>query len=157
MKIIDIVSRLLNYIGGLVIGAVMLLTVADVGGRYLFSSPVVGTKELTENSMVALAFLAIGLVSLRREHIKVDLLVHRLSTKGQAIFDSITHFLGIAICIILIWQNVLRAMEVFQEKLITALLRVPLYPIYWVIVIGLVLMCLIMITQLIQNISKAAK
>jgi TRAP-type C4-dicarboxylate transport system permease small subunit len=157
MKVIDLLSRYLNYIAGIIITAVMLLTVADVGGRYLFSNPVTGTKELTEVAMVTVTFLAVGLVTLMQEHIKVDLLVGHLSIKGQAIFDSVTHILGIAVCIILIWQNSLQAIEVFQRQLYTALLRIPLYPFYWVIVVGLVLMSIIMIMQLIKNIYKVVK
>ena len=53
--------------------ALMLLTCADVAGRYLFNSPIWGAFELTEMMLAALIFGALPLVSLRNEHVTVDL------------------------------------------------------------------------------------
>jgi TRAP-type transport system small permease protein len=56
-----------------VLFALMALTCADVAGRYLFNSPVWGAFELTEMMLAALIFAALPLVSLRNEHVTVDL------------------------------------------------------------------------------------
>jgi len=56
-----------------VLAALMLLTCVDVAGRYLFNSPVYGAFELTEMMLAALIFAALPLVSLRNDHVTVDL------------------------------------------------------------------------------------
>jgi TRAP-type C4-dicarboxylate transport system permease small subunit len=53
--------------------ALMLLTCADVGGRYFFNQPVWGAFELTEMMLAALIFAGLPPVSLRNEHVTVDL------------------------------------------------------------------------------------
>lgn len=53
--------------------ALMLLTCADVAGRYFFNSPVWGAFELTEMMLAALIFAGLPLVSLRDDHVTVDL------------------------------------------------------------------------------------
>lgn len=51
----------------------MLLTCADVAARYLFNSPIHGGFELTETMMAALIFAGLPLVTLKGEHVTVDL------------------------------------------------------------------------------------
>ena len=67
------VAPVLGWFAAAVLMALMALTVADVGGRYLFNSPVWGAFELTEMMLAALIFAALPLVSLRNEHVTVDL------------------------------------------------------------------------------------
>jgi TRAP-type C4-dicarboxylate transport system permease small subunit len=67
------VAPVLGWFAAAVLMALMLLTCADVAGRYLFNSPVWGAFELTEMMLAALIFAALPLVSLRNEHVTVDL------------------------------------------------------------------------------------
>ena len=50
----------------------MILTCADVIGRYFFGAPVFGAFEVTETLLAALIFAALPLVTLRGEHVTVD-------------------------------------------------------------------------------------
>lgn len=51
----------------------MLLTCVDVVGRYFFNRPVTGGFEMTEMLLAALIFAGLPLVTLRGDHITVDL------------------------------------------------------------------------------------
>ena len=50
----------------------MMVTVVDVAGRYLFNKPLNGGFEITEMMLAALIYCGLPLVSQRREHIVVD-------------------------------------------------------------------------------------
>ena len=52
----------------------MLLTCVDVIGRYFFNQPVSGGFEITEMLLAALIFCGLPLVTLRNEHVTVDVL-----------------------------------------------------------------------------------
>jgi len=52
----------------------MILTLLDVFGRYLFNSPIMGAYEITELMLVILIFAGIPLASANDEHIAVDLI-----------------------------------------------------------------------------------
>ena len=67
------VNRFLTHFGSLALAVLMLLTVADVFGRYFLNRPVPGTFELTELFMVFIVFLALGLAQHHHEHISLDI------------------------------------------------------------------------------------
>lgn len=106
----------------------MTLTCVDVVGRYLFNRPVAGGLEMIEILVAATVFAALPLVTLRQEHVTVDLL------------DAVTpdwvlrlqHFLGYVlsalVCGVLAWQLWIRAGRMFGYGDTTAVLRIPLYP-----------------------------
>jgi TRAP-type C4-dicarboxylate transport system permease small subunit len=63
----------LGTIAAALMFCLMLLTCVDVVGRYFFNKPVVGGFELTEMLLAALIFAGLPLVTLRGDHITVDL------------------------------------------------------------------------------------
>ncbi len=58
----------------LVLFAMMVLTCVDVVGRYFLSRPIFGAFEITEMLLAALIFAGLPLVTLRNEHVTVDVL-----------------------------------------------------------------------------------
>ena len=64
---------LLGYVAATLMFCLMLLTCVDVVGRYFFNKPVTGGFELTEMLLAALIFAGLPLVTLRGDHITVDL------------------------------------------------------------------------------------
>jgi TRAP-type C4-dicarboxylate transport system permease small subunit len=66
-------AQLLGYAVALTLFAMMALTCADVAGRYLLNRPIQGAFELTEMLLAAMIFTALPLVTLRGEHVTVDL------------------------------------------------------------------------------------
>jgi TRAP-type C4-dicarboxylate transport system permease small subunit len=69
-----IVVPALGYFAALVLFSLMALTCADVIGRYFFGMPVYGAFEMTEMLLASLIFAGLPLVTLRDDHITVDLL-----------------------------------------------------------------------------------
>jgi TRAP-type C4-dicarboxylate transport system permease small subunit len=69
-----IIPPVLGYFAALVLFCLMALTCIDVIGRYFFGTPLSGGFELTEMLLAALIFAGLPLVTLRDDHITVDLL-----------------------------------------------------------------------------------
>ena len=63
----------LGHVAAVLMLCLMLLTCADVVGRYFFNKPMTGGFELTEVLLAALIFAGLPLVTLRGDHITVDL------------------------------------------------------------------------------------
>ena len=61
-------------LGGLMLAALVPLTVLDIALRYVLNAPIRGTFELTQLAMVGVAFLGLGEAQARMEHITIDLL-----------------------------------------------------------------------------------
>src|SRR5437762_2957277 len=64
---------LLGYVAATLMFCLMLLTCVDVVGRYFLNKPITGGFELTEVLLAALIFAGLPLVTLRGDHITVDL------------------------------------------------------------------------------------
>jgi len=67
-------DTILGGLAAFVLFVLMLLTVVDVIGRGVFNAPLPGGFELTELMMAALVFSALPAVTLRENHIVIDLL-----------------------------------------------------------------------------------
>lgn len=74
LRVGRVMQLTLEGAAGATLFAMMLLTTADVTGRYFFNSPILGTVELTQLMLAALVFLSLPVVCWREEHVSVDLL-----------------------------------------------------------------------------------
>jgi TRAP-type C4-dicarboxylate transport system permease small subunit len=68
------VVPVLGAIAAAVLFGLMLITCLDVVGRYFFGRPVYGAFEITEMLLAMLIFAALPLVTIRNEHVTVDVL-----------------------------------------------------------------------------------
>jgi TRAP-type C4-dicarboxylate transport system permease small subunit len=66
-------EQVLGYAVAATLFVMMLVTCADVAGRYLFNHPIPGAFELTEMLLAGMIFTALPLVTVRGEHVTVDL------------------------------------------------------------------------------------
>ena len=157
MKIINFLSRVMNIAACTVLAALLLLSVSDVCLRFFFRMPILGTTEITENMMVCLTFFGVGWCAVQHSHLKVDLLMSRFSSRVQAVVDGITSLAGLVMVALIAWRSFLEGMAVQQLNIISSLVKIPAFPFYYVIALGAALLCLVMVTHLIQNIERAVK
>lgn len=132
----------------------LLLTVADVALRYVFSRPIRGGMELTEYLMVCVGTLGLAWCALEGAHIKVDLIVSKLPQKAQNVIDSINYILVIGIAGLIASQTFLRAGIVQQLGVASAMLDVPQYPFLLVVSFSYLLLFVTAIMLIIHAISS---
>jgi TRAP-type C4-dicarboxylate transport system permease small subunit len=121
-----VVAPTLGALAALVLFAMMMLTCVDVIGRYFFSRPIFGGFELTEMMLAAMIFLGLPLVTLRNEHITVDVL-------DSVTPDWLFRLQHIAACVIgmvstgyLAWRLWIRADTLYMGGETTAQLKIKL-------------------------------
>lgn len=153
MKIIHALSRYAGYIATVVLGLMMLLTVADVFMRYFFNSPITGTTEITQLMMVIVVFLSLPWGGVTGSHVKVDLFVRRFGRKTRAIFDVVTLLLSLFIFALIAWRSLLESMQI---ETTTSLIGVPHAPFYYILTLGFVLLTLVVVTLIVDAFRKVA-
>lgn len=121
-----VVVQALGVLAAVLLFVLMVLTCVDVIGRYFLSQPVFGAFEITEMLLAALIFAGLPLVTVRNEHVTVD------------VFDPITpdwifrlqHVVACAIgCVAtgyLAWRLWLRAVNMDAAGETTAQLKFKL-------------------------------
>ncbi len=118
-------TRVLCYLGMLLLIPMMLLTSAEVVSRGVFSLPIPGTVELSSFLLAVFILLGIAYTQQQKGHVRVTILVSRLPEKVGAAFDLFTNLLCLFIVSIIVWQGWVVA---FEEKAITDMLRIPDLP-----------------------------
>jgi TRAP-type C4-dicarboxylate transport system permease small subunit len=109
----------------------MLLTCVDVVGRYFFNSPVVGGFETTEMLLAALIFAGLPLVTLRGDHITVDLLDPITPAWLFRVLHVVATLIGVACTAYLAWRLGLRAAELASRGETTSQLGFPVAWLAW--------------------------
>lgn len=157
MKIIESVSHALNVLAIGILVAMMLLTVSDVGMRYALNKPISGSVELTKFMMVCLVCFGLAWCTVKGRHVKVELFLSRFSPRVQAVFDSINYLVGLGLYGLISWQTFSESFRVWEMNFVSGSLRVPLFPFYWVLAFGCAVLCLAIVTQMIQSAAKVVK
>lgn len=123
--------------------ALMALTCVDVLGRYLFNRPLPGGFELTELGMGALIFTSLPLVTLRRQHVRVDL-IEIFPMRWRAFQQALLDLLA-AVCMGVIgWRLWIKAGDMESAGETTATLQIPVYPlVYYMALLAFVTAALI--------------
>ncbi len=87
------VAFVLELIAALTLFFLMVLTCADVGGRYFFDNAVDGATEMTEMGIAILVFAELPIVTWRGGHVVVDILDRFLGSKLITILGLVSAFL----------------------------------------------------------------
>ena len=123
-----VLNRFLAHISSAGLTLLMLLTVVDVLGRYLFNRPVTGTFELTEMSMVLIVFLALGLAQHYQEHISLDLAYIYFPSWLKRATDLTVDLVNLVVVGAITWQLYNYFVRMRDGNYTTAVLQLPIHP-----------------------------
>lgn len=154
---IDALCRVMSIIAISILLAMMLLTVLDVVLRAFFNRPIIGTVELIEIAMICVGYLGLAWCAMKGMHIKVDLVVSFMPKKAQAVIDSFCYFLCLGTCLFIARQTYLEGIAIRDMKAITPNLQVPLFPFYWVISFGYVVLTMAILILFTKSLKEALK
>jgi len=98
-KAIDIFWKLLSNVTFLCFTCMLIVMILQVFFRYLFKLSVPWTDEASRYLFIWAIFLGSALAQRNREHIKIDIIVARLSPKKRRIFDGLTNIFDALISI----------------------------------------------------------
>jgi TRAP-type C4-dicarboxylate transport system permease small subunit len=142
-------------VGGAGMLVSMFLGTGDVVGTQFLGLPVPGAKEITESTMVLIVFGALAYAQIRRAHIRVELVYTHMSGRVQAAMDVVADLAGIVFFGILTWQCTGEAMLSWRiGEAADGLLRFPLYPARWILVIGAVLLIVQLLVDLAHDLGR---
>jgi TRAP-type C4-dicarboxylate transport system permease small subunit len=145
--VVKYLSEVVNWVGYITLSAIVLITSADVIGRYCFNKPIIGANELLELSMAVFGSFAIVHTTTRRGHISVDLFFVMFSRRLKTAIHVFGSLLGSVV-----WGMVAyRVLALGKESVITGyystILRIPTGYFELVLAFALVLFSLILLIQ----------
>ena len=147
-------SSKLSYLGAAALFFMMVLTAADVTGRYLFNKPITGAFELTEFLVLILIFSFLGHTQAKKMHVSVDLLVGRMPKKWQTVIGVFNHTLCFILICLFVWMSTVRAFELTQFVEASPNLGIPRYPFAFFVVLGCAVLGIEYVRDLIRMIGN---
>ncbi|MCW5770487.1 MAG: TRAP transporter small permease [Rhodospirillaceae bacterium] len=107
--------------------AVLVVSIIDVVGRYLFNAPLLGADDLIRFGMAIMVFGALPAVSRAGEHIAVDLLAERFPPALQAVAGRLWNACAAVVFAYIAWRFFDLAMRAVDYGDRSPLLLLP-YP-----------------------------
>jgi len=135
--IFDKLNYILFWLAGILLLFVTVGTCIDAILRYLLNRPIPWMLEITEYVMLYIPFLGAALVLKEGGHIKVDLLIYRLSDRNKIRISIVTSLVGGIIMSIYTWLGIQVTLD-FYNRGVASLeyLKTPMYLILMIIPIG---------------------
>ncbi|WP_299313936.1 TRAP transporter small permease [uncultured Halomonas sp.] len=152
-----VLQLMLEGVAGATLFGMMLLTTADVTGRYFFNSPILGTVELTQLMLAALVFLSLPVVCWRQEHISVDLLDAVFPAKLVWVREVLVNLLVTAALWVMAQRVWTLAERAFQWGDVTEFLRIPRGYLIGLIAIMLALSALLTLARAVLYLLEGVK
>ena len=128
----------MNAVATFWIFVIMFLMTGDVLGRVLFNHPITGTPEIVKVSIVGIVFLQIPHTLWINRHIRSDVIIARLKPNTQQIIHILVYLLGVAVFVGIFYSSWGDTITAWQKHEIEGegALRVPVYPIRTIILLG---------------------
>jgi len=120
-----VVAKILALFGGIVAGAMAVLTTASVAARAILGAPIPGDYELVGimNGVAVFAFLPYCQIT--HSNIVVDFFMAGASARAKAICDTIGSLLFLALGCLLTWRLIYGAIDMHKYAEATPTLSIP--------------------------------
>lgn len=135
----DKVAKVLAYVAGAAMFAMMGVTVVDVIMRYLIRHTLAGAPELAEFLMIITIYLVWGFCAVRRTHVSVSIFVERFSPRVQRGINLFVLPPALFIYALMAWRMLV---EAGHQRGISTVLRIPKAPFFAIMGIGVAVLCL---------------
>lgn len=158
-KVIDVVTDRLVLLSGLFICVMSVLATFGVVMRYVFKAPEPYSYEIGVILLFACIMLAIPAVQKERRQLRVDIIVSRLSPKGQNIFENIiVPIVALIFVSVVIWKGwgiFLSALSSGETS--QSVVQEKLWPMKLLVPIAMGLLALVLLCQLGEGIRHLVK
>ncbi|MDZ7759302.1 MAG: TRAP transporter small permease [Desulfovermiculus sp.] len=155
-KIIQQFTLRLAQIGQLALVLVMLVIVANILMRAWWV-PLKGSYELVEILGAILLSLGVAHCAAHRGHVAVSFLVDKMAPRKRAVIDMITTLFFAVIMSYVTWGMIEYAGKMYNRGYATTSLNIPLFPVYYLVSFGLILLFVVIVMQLLQAILAIFK
>ena len=147
--VLRFISKVLNFVAGVALTFMMLLTVADVLSR-AGGHPLIGTYEIVALAMGIVIGFGIPQTSLDRGHVYMEFLLEKFSRRGKNVMNTCTRVL----CFILfafIGYNLFNVAAEYQASgEVSPTIQLPFYPVTYGVAVCCLLECCVFIFEIVK-------
>ena len=145
----DRAVRCLALLGGVVLVAMVALTVVDVALRKFWNAPIFGAQNISELALLVVVFCAVAHCGREKGHIAITLLGDRLGPRLGRFADILVNLVGAAVFVVLTWRALVAALQAIEIERASNLLAIPHWPFYAMIALGSALYAIVQLLEVV--------
>jgi TRAP-type transport system small permease protein len=120
----------------------ILFNVINVAGRYVTGFTLTGIDELEVYLLIWIAFLNAAVVSWRRDHLRMDLIVKALPGPMRRVTHAFEALILLIVTTFVAYQSFLYVQRIFRLGAVSDMARVPTWIAHSAVFVGFALMAL---------------
>ena len=128
---LETLARAFALGGGMLLVAVVGMTVASIFGRYLFGMPIPGEYELTELVCGIAVFAFFPHCHLTGGNVVVDFFTSRLRPRHRIMLDGLHSIAFTAMAGLVSWRLLVGGLRKLEDGETTLFLEIPIHPAYF--------------------------
>lgn len=155
-----LLDRATNWLLSLAaIGLVFMVLVITFGviARYVLGAPILGLNEIIQLTAVVLVMAAMPYCTSRDGHVAVDVFDKVIGRWGRFLGDVGARLFTGFVLALLVRRAVYKALDAWEFEDTTNMLRLPIWPFYVVLAIGVAICVLILAAQLIALFKRGTE
>jgi len=149
-KVEQVVSRIMSWMAGLFLVAMVLLTCADIFLRIVWV-PIRGSVELVALFGSITTAFALGYTQMRRGHISVDVVVNFLPEKARNGLQALNAAVCCSFFAIASWRIAVWSTTIWRAGELTETLRISFYPFSYGVALGCAFLSLVFLLDLLRR------
>ena len=154
-KMLSLVTRLITALGALAVLAIALIGTVDVLSIRILNQSIPGVIKLSEAGLVLALFLGLAVVVRNRGHIRIEILVTSLGPRTRRFCDVTGYLFTTVFFSMWSWQMGHMAAKSWSiRETATGLLSFPLYPIKFILFLGLLIATIESVRHLVLSVHE---
>lgn len=154
-KVVNLLASWGNIVGSAALVAMTALTVTNIFLR-LFGEPILGAYEFIGYFGALAVGLPLAYCAARDGHIYIDLVTNHLPPRTQVIIGIIIGIIDLGVIGMIAWRLAEDATKIMQVGELSPTLRIPYFPVTYIVAIGFVLFALILLANIIKSLTKVS-
>jgi TRAP-type C4-dicarboxylate transport system permease small subunit len=153
------ISKVMAAVAAVTLGAMMMIAVVDVCGRFFFTKPLNGSFELGGILLVTAGTWGMGYCQLRKTNIRIDVLTTHFPKKAQIIANIAAYIICIVAAGGTAWRVALMTGEYITTDRggLTSTLLIPYWPFMLTLAMGFGWLTIILIIDLVNSFIEVFK
>lgn len=157
-KFAQMLSKWFAWVAMAALVALMVLPVVNITMRMLpWTKPLKGAFELVGFLSGAVASFGFAYCATKKGHIDVDLLYTLVPKRLQTFMDTISSFLSVGVCLLIVWQSLEHMLDMWHGGETSMDLHIPLAAILAGVACGFAALSLVYLVELFQAVARGIK
>ena len=148
---ISIIDRLVRWLalfcGGLILFALMVVTITDVVFRYALNAPIFGSQDVSVILLVLVVAFSIAYGGRTGAHVSVEVFTRLFNPLIDRIASVFVRVIGAVVMILATWQLYLAGAVATDLAEGTQLLAIPFEPFYYALCVGIGLYAAVLVME----------